>query len=136
MIQVPEDLKGLYLEALLTGSRVMCSPPVLDTDLDVVLLVECSGDVVLAIKNLGYTLTSDATYGAPLDEFVCFRKGDVNLIVTCDVEGFRRWGLATRWCTELNLQSKTDRAAFFTLVRYAPDHPKDTPPFQIPVWAR
>lgn len=114
----------------------MCSPPVLDTDLDVVLLVERSGDVVLAIEDLGYTLTSSATYGALLDEFVCFRKGDVNLIVTCDVEGFRRWGLATRWCTELNLQSKTDRAAFFTLVRYAPDHPKDTPLFQIPGCAR
>lgn len=132
MSQVPEDLKGLYLEALLTGSRVMCNPPVLATDLDVVLLVERSGDVIRTIEDLGYTLTADTTYGATLDEFVTFRKGDVNLIVTCDVEGFRRWGLATRWCTEMNLQSKADRAAFFTLVRYAPEHPKDVPPFELP----
>lgn len=131
MIQVPEDLKGLYQEALLTGSRVMCNPPVLDTDLDVVLLVT-DGDAVLAIERQGYTLTTDATYGADLNDFCTFRKGDVNLIVTSNAAEFRSWTVATRWCTELNLQSKTDRADFFNIVRHGPQRLKDTTPCELP----
>ena len=124
MIQVPEDLKGLYLEATLTGSRVICDPPVLDTDLDVVLLVT-DGDAVLAIENQGYILTTDAPYGVDLNGFCTFRKGDVNLIVTRNAAEFRSWVTATRWATELNLQSKTDRATFFDIVRHGPKRPKD-----------
>lgn len=131
MIQVPEDLKGLYLEALLTGSRVMCNPPVLDTDLDVVLLVT-DGDAALAIERQGYTLTTDATYGVDLNGFCTFRKGDVNLIVTSNAAEFHSWAVATRWCTELNLRSKTDRATFFDIVRHGPGRLKDAPPSDLP----
>ena len=132
MIQVPDDLKGLYQEALLTGSRVMCNPPVLDTDLDVVLLVT-DGDAVLAIERQGYTLTTDAAYGVDLNGFCTFRKGDVNLIVTSNAAEFRSWAVATRWCTELNLQSKTDRAAFFDIVRHGPQRLKDVTPCELPI---
>lgn len=130
MIQVPEDLKGLYLEATLTGSRVICDPPVLDTDLDVVLLVR--SDVQGALEAAGYSRTSKG-YGDSSElgiGFITFRKGDVNLIVTASPELYRRWCVATSCAIALNLRSKPQRIALFQVCLYGPD--VAAPVFELP----
>ena len=137
MIQVPEDLKGLYLEATLTGSRVICDPPVLDTDLDVVLLVRSEAPrfadaVQEALEAAGYSRTAgDYEDSSELGiGFSTFRKGDVNLIVTASPELYRRWCVATSCAIALNLRSKPQRIALFQVCLYGPD--VADPVFELP----
>lgn len=137
MTQVPDDLRGLYLEATLTGSRVICDPPVLDTDLDVVLLVRSEAprfaDAVREdLEAAGYARTS-ADSSELGTGFITFRKGDVNLIVTASPELYRRWCVATSCAIALNLRSKSQRIALFQVCLYGPD--VADPVFDLPTWA-
>lgn len=125
-LEIPYDIKELALDAFVTGSRVICNPPVTDTDLDVAVLVDAGTEPVEFI-DLGYTLSNEVmaqVCKAPRN-FSAFRRGEVNLVVTSDPVLFERYKLATEWATKLNLKSKRDRAQFFELVKFAPDNGPD-----------
>jgi len=113
MIEVPYDLKEVVQDTCLTGSRVICTPPVLDTDLDIVVLVN-DYKVRVDIEALGYTLTSK-DYG-DAGEFYCYRKGDINLIVTDQPQWFEKWRSTTELAKSLNLKTKAYRAFFFSVL--------------------
>lgn len=124
------------IEAFVTGSRVICSPPVTDTDLDVMLLVD---EAVVskfeeALKKDGFRLGgSGGGFGngnRPLEAwpsyddlknktsniFHSWKKSDLNLLVTASEEYFNSFFDATTLAISLNLKHKRDRVTLFEAV--------------------
>jgi len=101
-------------DILYTGSRFICNPPVMDTDLDIVLLTNDIQTVHDTLINMGYTWC-----GEHYDEtdFIALRKGTINAILVQDVDVFESWQYATEIATRLNLKSKDKRIKLFKLVR-------------------
>lgn len=109
-----------------TGSRYICEPPVMDTDMDIVVLVYEFGKGVNAlIQDLGYDFDPNAQAGDyELDMlspsgFMSLRKDDVNLIVTSDNGFFAKFRIATVKAKAANILDKEERKALFQRVLYA-----------------
>lgn len=94
-----------------TGSRVICNPPVMETDADFVVLDQAG---VLNLRSWAEA-TTDSEYDGGTHTF---RLGEVNLIVVDDGDDFKRWKVATQIATRLNLTSKPERIALFQGVLY------------------
>lgn len=106
------------------GSRVTCNPAPKNTDAD--FLVELIGADSLAISKAVNTLSAagfewegnEHYQQAATNGFMSWRKGEINLIVSADVEFVRRHRAATSICKSLNLLRKSDRVAVFQAVLY------------------
>ena len=131
--------EGVLLDAQDTGSRVICDPPVLDTDDDKLLLVKdlehagnwfsCNGwdncfedwkdkadkDPAEQVD----TYTVELADGA---RFQSWRRGTVNVIVTDDEVLHLRSRAATLLAKELNLTDKKDRIRLFRAVKFAENY--------------
>lgn len=119
-----EFLTAARLEHFRTGSREICDPPVMDTDVDFVVFVPWTGgygpqdDVFLTA---GFRNTSNEhadDYGRQNSPFETYRCGEVNLIVTWEKFAFDNWRGATSIAKRLNLLDKGDRIALFQGVLY------------------
>ncbi|WP_287178065.1 hypothetical protein [Mesorhizobium sp.] len=126
-----EKLRAERCSIELCGSRVTCNPPPLDTDQD--YLVEMPSDeqsisrVVGLLTDARFRWEGDTEhYQSAANEFMSWRRGDINLIVTASAEFARRHRAATHVCTRLNLMVKDDRIALFQAVLYG-DIMKDAP---------
>lgn len=113
------------------GSRVTCSPPVMNTDAD--YLIECpSADtavsaVVGVLSSAGYQWEGSSKhyqYCAGVG-FMSWRKNDTNLIVTANPDFAKRHRIATALCARLNLMKKADRIAVFQAVLYGETQAND-----------
>lgn len=98
-----------------TGSRVICTPPVMDTDDDWLVFVPeaLSEDAIAFLEGRG------ATHSEQQDTYpdgVCFRYGEVNPILIWDYDIFYRWVAATYWASRLNLTRKEERTLLFAAV--------------------
>jgi len=104
------------------GSRVTCSPPVLDTDEDVLIFTEEIETLVGNCIETGFKRdgSTRSTYGAG---FVSLRQGRMNLIVTDNEEFFDKFMLATFVCKSLNLLSKAERVIVFQAILYGNKYP-------------
>ena len=98
-----------------TGSRVICTPPVLDTDNDWLVFVP-DGLRQTAIDFLATSGATNVHGQEAYSDGVCFRHGDVNPILIWDYEAFYRWVTATYWAHRFNLTDKKDRIALFSAV--------------------
>lgn len=119
MLEVPEDIKKLG-SYFLTGSRVICNPPVLDTDLDVVVRVDlptCKYDrnVIDDLIEAGW-ISSNYGYGSHGD-FHSMRKLDINVILVFSDRLYEAWQYATGVATKLNVTDKADRANLFGIIK-------------------
>lgn len=104
-------LLGLEVRYFKTGSRVICIPPVMDTDADIVVY---DPHGVLPLRNWTEA-TTDSNYD---DGVRTFRLGEVNLIVVTEEDDFKRWKVATQIASRMNLKSKPERIALFQGVLY------------------
>lgn len=88
-----------------TGSRYICDPPYLWTDVD--FLIYSKTDIDSVLLKAGYE-KSVFTYNANAnaDDFDAWRKGKENLIVTQKKEYADSFVAATYWCRERNILSK------------------------------
>lgn len=104
------------LEFHRTGSSYICDPPVTNTDVDYVCLVEESSKVILDtwLTNQGYTDVSKMYEGT---DFISARKERLNLIIVWSDSNYEGWVEATLQAKELNLTNKEDRVALFKKVR-------------------
>jgi hypothetical protein len=104
------------------GSRVSCNPPPADTDRDILCIVLDDAAFVAEAESKGFhaggSLVGRLGEAIQQRAFVSLRNGDVNLIVTMDPLFARRFLLATRLATRLNLLNKDDRVALFQAVLY------------------
>lgn len=119
-----------------SGSRVICDPPVMDTDVDYLVLVD-DLDVAGAFfhaydwhnclenwldkedKDKG---AMDASgYAVELEcgaRFQAWRQGEVNVILTDDETLHMRSVAATLLAKQLNLQSKEERIKLFRCIKF------------------
>ena len=108
-----EILYGRNIPYLMAGSRVICDPPVMDTDIDIVILSDGGFDP----ERYGFKMTNDSDKYEETD-FHTYRNGDINLIHVRTIEQFTAWEWATRAAKAMNLRSKQTRIAFFQGVLY------------------
>ena len=99
------------------GSRVTCDPPVMNTDRDVLLLVDHLKRFCDAAGYLWFQVAhSMAEKGVSC--FQSVKKGELNLIATDSDEFFKRFMAATYVAKRLNLLKRCDRVALFQAVLY------------------
>lgn len=99
-----------------TGSREICNPPVMNTDVDFVVLHKRSP---MDIEDAGWlnTTGTDESYGTSMT-FRTYRSGCVNLIVVNTNVDFTKWHIATVAAKALNMTEKRQRIALFQGVLY------------------
>lgn len=98
-----------------TGSRYVCDPPVLDTDIDI--LVYSPINIDFTLTTLGYTTTCNEAYVEALG-FAAWRKGKVNLIVSNNKDFIERFRIATHWCKRKNVKIKYHRSYIHEVIRH------------------
>lgn len=116
-VNIPTDLwEGIYQ----TGSSVICSPPVTDTDIDFVIYTveELKLDTFLKFEGFNRSSSEEEDYDMESEGFTCYRKGNINLIVTTNYEWYLLWVKATKLAKALNLLKKEDRITLFKFVLY------------------
>ena len=109
-----------------TGSRVICDPAPTDTDEDFIVLVDGEDffDLIQELCANKYELGgSDVTPSEDFapnvwEGFQSYKKGEINLIVTCSEEFFGKFVGATIVAKSLNLLDKSDRIALFQKILY------------------
>lgn len=96
-----------------------CDPPPDDTDQDYLVLAN-EAQLCSVVPKL--TLDGWVWEGSPehyqFVDFMSWRKGHVNLIVTASKDFATRHQFATALCKKLNLKNKSDRVALFQAVLY------------------
>lgn len=116
MVSLRKYLRDLGCNTYRTGSSVICDPPVLDTDIDVLVYQQA-----MPISRLGDLLVHH--FGATechkvyqQSEFLSLRLGKVNLLLCKDESYYKAKCLATDYAKRLNLLDKAERVQFFEVV--------------------
>lgn len=99
-----------------TGSNYICKPPVTNTDIDTVVLMKPGYENTLA--DLGYSFESSEVEYESMGEFISWRRGNDNWIVTTDKKFYKKFVYATQLARLLNLTEKSDRVKLFQAVLY------------------
>jgi len=116
-IEIPTTLfTGIYQ----TGSTVICSPPVTNTDIDFIICTPEMQKLHLFLIDNGFKESSkdQEEYELSDDGFACYRKKNINLILTSNKVFYKRWVLATNVAKKLNLLNKKDRIILFKAILY------------------
>lgn len=110
-----EALADFVEEAALTGSRAICSPPPMDTDIDILCYVQEAH-----LDEFCDTAKEEGWKNAPYPDVVVdswkHPDSNINLLVTCYSNTYNRWMNATVLAKKLNLLKKEDRIALFNVV--------------------
>ena len=114
------------------GSRVTCNPAPKDTDQDFLVVVpskmQVVSNLVSYLVEAGFNWEGSKHYQiVAASDFMSWRRGDVNLIVTANSTFAMRHRVATYFCKRLNLLDKEDRIAAFQAILYGQIYnPKET----------
>lgn len=121
-----DEIKALCLMSAPVGSRITCNPPVLDTDEDMLVLVEAEKfmDFCHQLTGCGFSLDGSRVLAAgnSVDDpyhFQSFSLNGLNIIATAQLEFFWRFIAASSIAKRLNLLNKDDRIALFQAVLYS-----------------
>jgi hypothetical protein len=127
MSELIDEIRGIFtaepdinvFECESVGSRATCNPPVLDTDRDVLVLIENCVLAGEACDRLGFVTSSSLLdQEARAMMFVSVKRDELNLIITDSQEFYRRFLAARSIAKRLNLREKSDRIALFQAVLY------------------
>lgn len=121
---------------LITGSSVICDPPVTTTDVDYVVVY--NGALSAYLQSHGFDVSTHAEY--PNDEIrACYRRDNINVIAVATVEDWDHWHLAHKLAKHMNLLEKHQRTTLFqfitegivrgTEIRFRPKPAKTSPSF-------
>ena len=105
-----------------TGSSYTCDPPVDNTDVDYLVLVQDLWHAIEVLGDTGWTLCQgedgayedDDTYSL---DWYAVRRLNLNLILTADPSWYQRAVRATGECRLHNILDKVDRIIVFRWVR-------------------
>lgn len=104
--------KYLYIASFPTGSNYICNPPVTDTDIDEMFLVRDIGHTIDVLESNGWKICgNEEGYGDT--QWVAFRKGKENALLTQSPVYFNNFLKATQEAKKRNLLDKKDRIALF-----------------------
>lgn len=140
MLKETEVIHQFVKREMLCGSRVTCRPAPTNTDQDVVVLVadilataSWEGRPGSAMKEYAAMSSGLASCGWCVggsgegdDDFESWTKGDINLILTADVDFYEKFVTATTVCQDLNIMEKHKRKMVFQAILYGnrPYHPE------------
>lgn len=110
------QFKEAVIASYPTGSRYICNPAPTDTDNDTVILVNGFYDWPTLLEKDGWVRCTEGEYIGHDSEFLAFRKGEENYIVTEDPQFYSSYVKATEGAKALNLLNKEDRIALFQAV--------------------
>ena len=105
----------LYKVSFPTGSNYICNPPVTNTDVDEMFLVDDLQEVNFQLTGLGWTKCGleEETYQDKPSHWASYRKENMNALLTTDLKYFMDFFKATEEAKHLNLLNKEDRVALF-----------------------
>ena len=112
----PQDTLG-YITHHDTGSRVVCDPPVTDTDLDTVVLVQHVAAAYSYLLAAGWN-NPGARSLQGVFPFVSLRNGVHNYILTDNPDLYARFRAYTVVATRLKVSRKQDRVLLAQAVLY------------------
>lgn len=121
-----EEIREWALQFEAVGSQVTCRPPPPPpSDRDYLVLIDKDKFVGFEQWLFKNTFTPDGSRvlreGCSLDDpdfFQSFKREEINVIATCDIDFFNRFMLATALAKRFNLKLKRDRIALFQAVLY------------------
>ena len=117
----PIDLITKVKDYFPSGSAVICSPPVLNTDEDWVVLFRDyiqQREAIDYMMKEGWVRDGKECKSAEIDRsFASFRKGNLNLITMVSEHFYEKYKLSTKIATVLNLTDKSQRVSVFELIR-------------------
>lgn len=102
-----------------TGSRYICDPPIIGTDLD--LLIYSETDYSNKLRECEFIEPLNKDYfsiGDDWGKFQTYRKGVLNLIVTNSIDFAERHITATHICRRYNTTDKAHRVFVHDLLRH------------------
>ena len=123
-------IKALTSKYHKTGSSYICNPPVLNTDIDFIVLTtqENYWDLVNTLSMAEWEeggsrpKPTPAEYQSTLEieyyGFASWKKGNVNLIITTSEDFYNKFVKATELAKKQNLLKKEDRVALFQKILY------------------
>ena len=105
----------LYKVSFPTGSNYICNPPVTNTDVDEMFLVDDLQEVNFQLTGLGWTKCGleEETYQDKPSHWAAYRKENMNALLTINLKYFMDFFKATEEAKHLNLLNKEDRVALF-----------------------
>lgn len=131
MTSIIEQLSDGDYVMVPVGSRRTCNPPPTDTDDDYLVLCNDAKQAVRSLKELGFEPPKSIGEYVALHacSFTSLRFGELNFIVTDDVEWFDKFLTASYFAKKYNVMNKGDRIELFDSfmrggsksVDYAPD---------------
>ena len=117
----------LYKVSFPTGSNYICNPPVTNTDVDEMFLVDDLQEVNFQLTGLGWEKCGleDKEYDNKPSHWAAYRKENMNALLTTNLKYFMNFFKATEEAKHLNLLNKEDRVALFQKI--LGEEPKKTP---------
>ena len=105
----------LYKVSFPTGSSYICNPPVTNTDVDEMFLVDDLQEVNFQLTGLGWKKCGleEETYQDKPSHWAAYRKENMNALLTTNLKYFMDFFKATEEAKHLNLLNKEDRVALF-----------------------
>jgi hypothetical protein len=105
----------LYKVSFPTGSNYICNPPVTNTDVDEMFLVDDLQEVNFQLTGLGWKKCGleEETYQDTPSHWAAYRKENMNALLTTNLKYFMDFFKATEEAKHLNLLNKEDRVALF-----------------------
>jgi len=99
------------------GSRYVCSPPVISTDVDFLVYTKKSIDQKL--EAIGFKKSQSENYRKTEDhdDFWAWRRREVNLIVTSSANYAETFDTATHICKRFNVRDKWERICLHEALR-------------------
>tara|TARA_R110002153_G_scaffold249706_1_gene406176 strand:- start:387 stop:677 length:291 start_codon:yes stop_codon:yes gene_type:complete len=91
----------------------------MDTDEDFLALVPDEDAAWEHLLGMGFETGTDADYDGMASNFISFKRGATNVIVTADADWFCKFMAASHVAKRLNLLKKADRIAVFQAVLYS-----------------
>lgn len=123
--QTLKDLLSIGCQYAKTGSREICNPSPKDADKDYVVCtfdLICFGKVHEYMRGCGFEIDGEdeefQEYDEMIEQFVSYRKENLNMIVTNSSPYFRKFKAATKIAKMLNLRDKRQRIALFQSILY------------------
>lgn len=107
---------SLYSEYFATGSNVICNPPVTDTDLDFMIFTDEYDAFVEYLTNNKWEFCGGEEYNYKDNNWCALRKGNLNYLITQDINHYTKFKEATELATKMNLLIKDQRVILFNYI--------------------
>lgn len=116
---------GMVTDIAEVGSRITRNPPSESSDFDFLVLVKSIDDFIEAVGEEGFDVEGGMAYSSSGEKpvFISFRyldeqKNEINLIVTEEVDFYKKFLLATHVAKRLNLMERHERVTLFQAILY------------------